>query len=60
MILGVLLTRGYRLLSVAAILDVFETVNSFLEKDGKQIRFNIQLVGVEEDSLPEHLKKYPC
>ena len=33
--LGILLTKGHRLLSVAAILDVFETANRFYEQEGK-------------------------
>lgn len=41
--LGVLLTSRYRLLSVAAILDVFESVNGFYVNDNKAPAFNINL-----------------
>ena len=41
---GVLLTQYHRLLSVAAILDVFETVNSFYEEDGHAPFFRIAVV----------------
>lgn len=47
--LGILLTKGHRLLSVAAILDVFETANRFYEQDGKNAPFSIDLL-----HLPEH------
>jgi len=42
--LGVLLTQHHRLLSVAAILDVFENVNRFSEQDGGGKLFDIHLV----------------
>ncbi len=41
--LGILLTNRYRLLSVAAILDVFESVNRFYVNEGKEPAFNINL-----------------
>jgi transcriptional regulator GlxA family with amidase domain len=41
--LGILLTNSYRLLSVAAILDVFESVNRFYIVDKKDPVFNINL-----------------
>jgi transcriptional regulator GlxA family with amidase domain len=44
--LGILLTRQYRLLSVAAILDVFETVNQFTKA---KPAFHIQLLCLDED-----------
>jgi len=37
--LGILLTWKYRLLSVAAILDVFETVNRFYADQGQEPPF---------------------
>jgi len=43
--LGVLLTQYHRLLSVAAILDVFETVNRFSEEDGHSPVFDIHVLG---------------
>lgn len=42
--LGLVLTNQYRLLSVAAILDVFENVNRFYEEQGKQLPFSISLL----------------
>ncbi|KIO78783.1 AraC family transcriptional regulator [Pedobacter lusitanus] len=41
--LGLLLTNQYRLLSVAAILDVFETVNKLYLQDGHPAAFQIDL-----------------
>jgi transcriptional regulator GlxA family with amidase domain len=52
--LGVLLTNRYRLLSVAAILDVFESVNRFYETAGKEPAFNINLFCKgDKDNMPE-------
>ena len=42
--LGILLPRKYRLLSVAAILDVFETVNRFYSAEGKESPFFINIL----------------
>lgn len=42
--LGILLTKDHRLLSVAAIIDVFESVNRFAEADGKANPFEICLL----------------
>ena len=42
--LGILLTQHHRLLSVAAMLDVFETVNRYYEGDGKSAFFEISLL----------------
>ena len=42
--LGVLLTQYHRLLSVAAIMDVFETVNGFYEEEGRAPFFKIHVV----------------
>jgi len=41
--LGILLTNNYRLLSVAAILDMFESVNRFYKAEGSEPVFNISL-----------------
>ncbi|HEY0174801.1 MAG TPA: helix-turn-helix domain-containing protein [Pedobacter sp.] len=41
--LGLLLTNQYRLLSVAAILDVFETVNGIYTERGQEAPFHIDL-----------------
>jgi transcriptional regulator GlxA family with amidase domain len=45
---GLLLTKQHRLLSIAAILDVFETVNKFYTYDGQQAPFNITLLHSSE------------
>lgn len=42
--LGILLTKEHRLLSVAAMLDVFETVNRFYTEEGKIPPFIIDLL----------------
>ena len=46
---GLLLTKQHRLLSIAAILDVFETVNKFYISEKRQIPFNITLLHSSED-----------
>lgn len=46
--LGILLTKQHRLLSVAAILDVFESVNRFYTEDGKPAHFSITLLSAGE------------
>lgn len=48
--LGILLTQEHRLLSVAAMLDVFETVNRFYLQDGQKPYFDIHLLHLEEVS----------
>lgn len=54
--LSVILTTKYRLLSLAAIIDVFETANRFLHEDGKPELFEITLVGLtSEKTLPENI-----
>jgi len=67
--LGIILTRQYRLLSVAAILDVFETVNSLYRKRNESSPFSIKIISpynsdqgntfssysVSSTSLAEHL-----
>ncbi len=45
--LGVLLTDNYRLLSVAAILDVFDSVNRFYRTEGQDAFFKITLITPE-------------
>ncbi|HWB24700.1 MAG TPA: helix-turn-helix domain-containing protein [Chitinophagaceae bacterium] len=54
--LGILLTKQHRLLSVAAILDVFETVNKFYEDAGKQPFFTIALFTADSETLPVYAK----
>lgn len=51
--LGILLTKEHRLLSVAAMLDVFETVNRFYTEEGKTPPFTIDLL-----YLPGHEVQY--
>ena len=53
--LGILLTNKYRLLSVAAILDVFESVNKFYTADGHEPVFNISLFN---DSYDEKVAEF--
>src|SRR5690606_34872505 len=54
--LSVILTTKYRLLSLAAIVDVFETANRFLREEGKPELFEITLVGLTpHQSLPENI-----
>ncbi len=48
--LGILLTQEHRLLSVAAMLDVFETVNKFYAEEGKAPFFDITLLHMDEVS----------
>jgi len=66
--IGIILTRQHRLLSVAAILDVFETVNKFYEQEGKEKIFNIDVIDAYEKDQssfnqyrtkkPEEISKY--
>lgn len=49
--LSILMTRHFRLLSLAATLDVFETTNRYLEQQGQAPAFDIQLIG-HGDVLP--------
>ncbi len=48
--LGLLITHKHRLLSVAAILDVFESVNSFCESEGAPPFFNITLFSPNKEA----------
>jgi transcriptional regulator GlxA family with amidase domain len=52
--LGILLTRHHRLLSVAAMLDVFETVNRFYEGDGQPAFFEISLLHPHSSNPPAY------
>ena len=42
--IGILLTKDHRLLSVAALLDVFETANRFYTEEGQATPFIIDLL----------------
>lgn len=46
--IGLLLSKDYKLLSVAAVLEVFETVNKFSAADQKDIPFDIYLLAGDE------------
>ena len=46
---GLLITKQNRLLSIAAILDVFETVNKFYTNTGQENPFNITLLNTRDD-----------
>jgi transcriptional regulator GlxA family with amidase domain len=48
--LALLITKRHRLLSVAAILDVFESVNRFYQTQGKPSFFNIKLFRLPTES----------
>lgn len=57
--LYILLTKHHRLLSVAAIIDVFETVNTYLQEEGKEKLFDIHLIGWDKKiALPDNFQKY--
>ena len=57
--LGILLLKDHRLLSVAAMLDVFETVNTFYEEEGKPHPFAIDLVCQEADNPRNYVGYIP-
>lgn len=46
--LGILLTQQYRLLSLAAIMDVFQTVNSLARQQGSNDAFDIKILCLDE------------
>ncbi|SDS89540.1 Transcriptional regulator GlxA family, contains an amidase domain and an AraC-type DNA-binding HTH domain [Mucilaginibacter mallensis] len=55
---GLLITKQNRLLSIAAILDVFETVNKFYTNAGQENPFNITLLNTRDDEYS--LMGYEC
>lgn len=57
--LGLLLTNQYRLLSVAAILDVFETVNRLSADEGEAVPFRIQLFYTGKADQPGKTAVFP-
>jgi len=58
--LSITLTSKYRLLSLAAIVDVFETANRLLKEEGRDEMFHISLIGVTETKvLPEGVSHLP-
>lgn len=60
--LGILLTHEHRLLSVAALLDVFQTVNRFYEQEGLDPFFEIKMLhlpGQRPIAYPEYSLSAP-
>jgi transcriptional regulator GlxA family with amidase domain len=60
--LAILLTNDHRPLSVAAMTDVFQTVNHFYESEGSEAFFNMDLLQLEANSNPSYLEfnlKFP-
>lgn len=58
--LSILATNGNRLLSMAAAVDVFETVNSYRSAEGNPDFFEIQMVGLgDKPDLPSSFHHYP-
>lgn len=57
---SIVLTNKYRLLSLAAIVDVFETTNSLLRQDGKPELFQLAFVGATpKKGLPDSIAHIP-
>ena len=56
--LGILLTKGHRLLSVAAILDMFGSVNRFYESDEQTAPFSLSFIS-NEDTIPDSYPSLP-
>ncbi|MGV3762541.1 GlxA family transcriptional regulator [Parapedobacter sp.] len=58
--LAIILTSKYRLLSLAAIVDVFETANRLLREDGKEGQYQIHFTGTSETkAIPEGVGHIP-
>jgi len=58
--IGVLLTKNYKLLSIAAILEVFEAVNKFHSDEQQENPFKIYLLGADIISTsPKEVFGYP-
>ncbi len=58
--LAILMTKHYRTLSVAALLDVFDTLNKFYAREGSLPFFNIRLLSPERpDGQLESFGGYP-
>jgi len=55
--IGIILTKGHRLLSAAALLDVFETANRFYEDDNKTAPFTINILYHPDHEKPM-IEKY--
>ncbi|EOR95399.1 Transcriptional regulator, AraC family [Arcticibacter svalbardensis MN12-7] len=54
---GLLLIRNFKLLSVAAILDVFETANKFYTDTNQSTLFNINLIKIDDHGA-DHFSNY--
>ena len=59
--IGILLPYDYKLLSVASVLDVFETVNTLYSSGKKELPFHIQLFQASEqiDQSGKKFQNYP-
>jgi len=58
--LAIILTSKYRLLSLAAIVDVFETANRFLREAAEPERYHLTFVGMTETkALPDGISHIP-
>ena len=58
--LAIILTSKYRLLSLAAIVDVFETANRLLREDGQSDQYQIHFVGPSATkAIPEGVANIP-
>lgn len=57
--LALLITKRHRLLSVAAILDVFESVNRFYQSQGESPFFDIKLFTMGSGSADQTFGNYP-
>ncbi len=58
--LAILLTNGHRVLSLAAAVDIFETVNRLLEESGKESFYAISVIGnAGREKVPVYLESYP-
>lgn len=57
--LGIILTKQYRLLSVAAILDVFESVNNLYRKKNEDSPFSITMISPDDSCPDKSFSIYP-
>lgn len=55
---GVLIPKNFRLLSIAAILDVFDTVNGFYRNDNQEAPFSISLITLDDKIY--NFSVHPC
>lgn len=57
--LNILLTKGHRLLSLVAIVDIFETVNRYRVEEGKEPVFELAFIGLDERPALTVLNQHP-